>query len=66
MSAYEYVPVVTSVEARININTLKAKLTSLSAFDYYLIGHHEFLASMQALLQNSQVDRNQIMMDDFG
>ena len=50
----------------INARLLETKLKSLQAFDYYVIGHHEFLQSMRALLLDSNVDRKQIIVDDFG
>jgi all-trans-retinol 13,14-reductase len=66
LPAYEYVPVFTATQARINAQLLEDKLASLQAFDYYLIGHHEFLQSMRTLLLDNNVDKNQIIVDDFG
>jgi all-trans-retinol 13,14-reductase len=63
---YEYVPVFTGTQERINAQFLESKLKSLQAFDYYVIGHHEFLQSMRSLLLDNNVDKKQIIVDDFG
>lgn len=67
LANYEYVPVITSQSPRINVELLSSKLsTSLLDYDYYLVGTSEFLHSMQGLLLENEVDRSQIVMDDFG
>ena len=66
MPNFEYVPVFTKTQDRINSQLLESRLHALCDFDYYLVGHHEFLQSMRSLLLDKGVDREQIIVDDFG
>jgi len=67
LPTYEYVPVTTRKQPRINADLLKTKLpTPLADFNYYLVGTSNFLDSMQGMLLENEVERSQIVMDDFG
>lgn len=58
----------TSQDPRINAEFLKSKLSTpyLADYDYYVVGSRGFLHSMETLLLENEVDRSQIVMDDFG
>jgi ferredoxin-NADP reductase len=65
---YNYAPVITSQEPKINGEFLKSKLSTpyLANFDYYVVGSSRFLHSMGTLLLENEVNRSQIVIDDFG
>lgn len=63
---YHYIPVVTSVNKRIEIDLLKQHLNDLQRYYYYLVGTSSFLASMKQLLNKEGVAIAKIKMDDFG
>ena len=63
---FHYVPVFTGTQDRINSGLLQEVLGRLGDYDYYIVGHHDFLASMQTMLAAKDVARSQINVDDFG
>ena len=63
---YKYVPVFTRTDKRINDQFLESKLGSFEPFDYYLVGNNKFIGSMRSLLLAKNVNKEQIIVDDFG
>lgn len=63
---FHYLPVFTASQPRINSGQLRETLETLDQTDFYIIGHHDFLASMQAMLADNDVPRSQVFVDDFG
>eukprot|EP00529_Nitzschia_sp_RCC80_P004986 CAMPEP_0113466200 /NCGR_PEP_ID=MMETSP0014_2-20120614/14144_1 /TAXON_ID=2857 /ORGANISM="Nitzschia sp." /LENGTH=951 /DNA_ID=CAMNT_0000358405 /DNA_START=442 /DNA_END=3297 /DNA_ORIENTATION=+ /assembly_acc=CAM_ASM_000159 len=66
---FQYVPVTTSTQPRISIDTLTATLLNkdLTQFDYYIVGATPFLQSMESILtRQGRVPASQINSDDFG
>lgn len=63
---FSYVPVFTASQARINAVQLQEALGSLPGYDFYIVGHHDFLSSMEAMLTDNEVPGTQLTIDDFG
>jgi all-trans-retinol 13,14-reductase len=66
MPTFKYIPVFTGSQARIDSPFLEDELGSFAEFDYYLVGTHGFLDSMQSLLRANNVNEAQIYADDYG
>ncbi|PZX55568.1 FAD-dependent oxidoreductase [Algoriphagus chordae] len=64
--SFQYIPVFTKIDSRINNEFLQAKLKDLTAFDYYVVGTKGFLNSMKAILLQNNVPLENIKIDDFG
>ncbi|OHX67812.1 FAD-dependent oxidoreductase [Flammeovirga pacifica] len=64
---FNYVPVFTSVDKRIDANKLKEHLHQWEDFQYYIIGSTEFSKSIKnQLIANPYINMNDIKVDDFG
>ena len=63
---YNYNPVFTGIQPRINIDLLKEKLDDIYDAHYYIIGTGEFIKTMKTLLEENHIDRNHYLVDNFG
>lgn len=63
---YNYNPVFTGIQPRINIDLLKEKLDDIYDAHYYIIGTSEFIKTMKTLLEENHIDRNHYLVDNFG
>ena len=66
LPSFQYVPVFTKSENRIDENLLQEKLKDLKEFDYYVVGTGGFLKSMKSILLSNDVFSENIKVDDFG
>lgn len=63
---YNYNPVFTGIQPRININLLKEKLDDIYNAYYYIIGTGEFIKTMKTLLEENHIDKKYYLVDNFG
>ena len=63
---YNYNPVFTGIQPRINIDLLKEKLDDIYDAHYYIIGTGEFIKTMKTLLEENHIDKKNYLVDNFG
>lgn len=63
---YNYIPVFTGIQPRINIDLLKEKLDDIYNAHYYIIGTSEFIKTMKTLLEENHIDKKHYLVDNFG
>ncbi|MBB6459336.1 FAD-dependent oxidoreductase [Flammeovirga kamogawensis] len=63
---FNYVPVITSQEKRIDKALLKATIPVFTDFQYYLIGTRKFVKELSTTLTTLNVGKEDIKVDDFG
>ena len=63
---YNYNPVFTGIQPRINIDLLKEKLDDIYNAHYYIIGTSDFIKTMKTLLEENHIDKNHYLVDNFG
>ena len=63
---YNYNPVFTGIQPRINIDLLKDKLDDIYNSNYYIIGTSEFIKTMKSLLEENHIDKKNYLVDNFG
>ena len=63
---YNYNPVFTGIQPRINIDLLKGKLDDIYNSNYYIIGTSDFIKTMKTLLEENHIDKKNYLVDNFG
>ena len=63
---YNYNPVFTGIQPRINIDLLKEKLDDIYDAHYYIIGTGEFIKTMKTLLEENNISKDHYLVDNFG
>ena len=63
---YNYNPVFTGIQPRINIDLLKEKLDDIYDAHYYIIGTSEFIKTMKTLLEENHINKDHYLVDNFG
>ncbi len=63
---YNYNPVFTGIQPRINIDLLKEKLDDIYNAYYYIIGTSEFIKTMKTLLEENHINKDHYLVDNFG
>ena len=63
---YNYNPVFTGIQPRINIDLLKEKLDDIYDAHYYIIGTGEFIKTMKTLLEENHINKDHYLVDNFG
>ncbi|WP_339011226.1 ferredoxin--NADP reductase [Fusobacterium animalis] len=63
---YNYNPVFTGIQPRINIDLLKEKLDDIYNSNYYIIGTSDFIKTMKTLLEENHIDKKNYLVDNFG
>ena len=63
---YNYNPVFTGIQPRINIDLLKEKLDDICDAHYYIIGTGEFIKTMKTLLEENNINKDHYLVDNFG
>ena len=63
---YNYNPVFTGIQPRINIDLLKEKLDDIYNAHYYIIGTSDFIKTMKTLLEENHIDKKNYLVDNFG
>ena len=66
LPSFQYIPVFTEQESRIDETLLKTNLKDFTNFNYYLVGTKGFLKSMKNILTSNNVAIENIKIDDFG
>ena len=63
---YNYNPVFTGIQPRINIDLLKEKLDDIYDAHYYIIGTGDFIKTMKNLLVENDISKEHYLVDNFG
>ena len=63
---YNYNPVFTGIQPRINIDLLIVKLDDIYDAHYYIIGTGEFIKTMKTLLEENNISKDHYLVDNFG
>ncbi|BDD08525.1 hypothetical protein FUAX_09570 [Fulvitalea axinellae] len=66
LKGFQYVPIITGTEGRLNRQLMEKHLGDLRNHRYYMVGTSGFLTSMSAILDSAGVEPQQVYCDDFG
>ena len=66
LKKFNYIPIFTNTQDKININLLEERLKKLDEYDYYLVGTNDFTKDMKEILLSRNVSLKNINMDNFG
>ncbi len=64
--AFNYLPVFTASQPRVDVALLKSTVGSLDDKDFYIVGTAGFIRGMREILSSQQVRPESIIIDDFG